>query len=105
MQPPDANWLPVCAAFDARPGTHNAGMSLDEAPNPFQRGTGSYPPVLGGRQAELAALHRLLSGLARGTLEQTIHLVRLGERFCCRRLNGMRPRLRRPKGASQTTAS
>ena len=50
-------------------------MSPDEAPNPFQRGTGSYPPVLAGRQAELTALHRLLSGLANGTLEQTIHLM------------------------------
>ena len=50
-------------------------MSPDEAPNPFQRGTGSYPPVLAGRQAELTALRRLLSGLANGTLEQTIHLM------------------------------
>ena len=50
-------------------------MSSVEAPNPFQRGTGAYPPVLAGRQAELSALRRLLSGLADGTVEQTIHLM------------------------------
>ena len=50
-------------------------MSPDEPPNPFQRGTGSYPPVLAGREAELAALRRLLNGLADDTLEQTIHLM------------------------------
>ncbi len=49
-------------------------MAPDEA-NPFQRGTGSYPPVLAGRRAELSALNRLLNGLANGTLEQTIHLL------------------------------
>ena len=50
-------------------------MSPNEASNPFQRGTGSYPPVLAGREAELSALRRLLNGLADGTLEQTIHLM------------------------------
>ena len=50
-------------------------MSPDEPPNPFQRGTGSYPPVLAGREVELAALRKLLNGLADDTLEQTIHLM------------------------------
>ncbi len=59
---------------DSPVGGHNAPMAPDEA-NPFQRGTGSYPPVLAGRRAELSALRRLLSGLANGTLEQTIHLL------------------------------
>lgn len=56
-------------------GRHNARMSQREERNPFQRGTGSYPPVLAGRQAELAALGGLLDGLAEGALEQPIHLL------------------------------
>ena len=54
-------------------------MVRDEPPNPFQPGTGSYPPVLAGREAELSALHRLLRGLEAGTLNQMIHLL-LGPR-------------------------
>ena len=50
-------------------------MSSNEAINPFQRGTGSYPPVLAGREAELSALRRLLDRLADRSLEQTIHLM------------------------------
>ena len=50
-------------------------MSPEQTRNPFQRGTGSYPPVLAGREAELAALRGLLDGLADGSLAQTIHLM------------------------------
>lgn len=50
-------------------------MSPDATTNPFQRGAGSYPPVLAGRQAELAALDRIVEGLRDGSLRQTIHLI------------------------------
>ena len=50
-------------------------MSSDASSSPFQPGTGSYPPVLAGREAELSALRRLLDGLADRSLEQTIHLM------------------------------
>ena len=53
----------------------NGRMSLDVATNPFQRGAGSFPPVLAGRQAELAALGRIVDGLRDGSLKQTIHLM------------------------------
>ena len=54
---------------------HNDTMTVGADRNPFQRGAGSYPPILAGRDAELAALGRLLAGLADGSLRQTIHLV------------------------------
>lgn len=53
----------------------NGRMSLNATTNPFQRGAGSYPPVLAGRQAELAALGRIVEGLRDGSLKQTIHLI------------------------------
>lgn len=50
-------------------------MSSDSQRNPFQPGTGSFPPVLAGREEEKAQLEGLLKALAAGDLAQNIHLV------------------------------